>query len=270
MRPLRVVGGVGRQGPHQRTVSALGPQAGVDLQRRVIAGGTDERAHLFGHRHRPLHRPRLVDSLGRLADEHHVGIGAVTLFLTAEPTHPDHRDHPRRRVRPGVVLNHGLQRALQHRHPHRRQGRAHCPDVEHAEQVRRCHPGQFPTAQGSRGGDGAEWIAMAPGRGHQRPRHDVGIDVEQLGSGGTVGVLTDHLRCPHQQLRHERRRAQHAHQPFGDRTLITQRAQVPTLLSQCLADPPIGQQPAIRVGSVGEPIKQSRQQHRLDPATAAT
>ena len=178
LRPLRVVGSVGGQGTHQRPVSALRPKAGIDLQRRIVAGGADQRAQLFGHRHRPLHRARLIDSRRRLTDKHHVGIRPVTQLLAAESAHPDHRDHRRSRVRPGVVLDHRLQRALQHRHPHRRQGRAHCPDVEHAEQVRRGHPGQFPTAQGPRGGDGPERVAVAPGRGHQRPRHNVGIDVE--------------------------------------------------------------------------------------------
>ncbi len=48
LRPLLVVRLVRRQGAHQRAVAALGPQVGVDLQRRVGARRAQQRAHLFG------------------------------------------------------------------------------------------------------------------------------------------------------------------------------------------------------------------------------
>ena len=43
LRPLGVVGGVGVEGAHQRALLALGAQVGVDLQRRVAAGGASRR-----------------------------------------------------------------------------------------------------------------------------------------------------------------------------------------------------------------------------------
>ena len=110
--------------------------------------------------------------------------------------------------------------------------------------------------------------AMPRGRSDQRAGYGLGVDVEQLGPGRTVGVLLDHLRRPHQQLGHVGRGAQHPHQSLGDRTLVAQSAQIPTLFGQRLADSPVGQQAAVRVGGVRQPVQQPGQQHRLDPAAA--
>ena len=94
----------------------------------------------------------------------------------------------------------------------------------------------------------------------------VRLDLEQLGARRAVGVLPDHLGCPHQQFGDERRRAEHVHQPLGHRALVAQRGEKPALLGHLVADPAVGQQPGIRVGGVGQPVQQRRQQHLLHPA----
>ena len=181
LRPLLVVGGVGTQRADQRTAAALGPQVGVDFQRRVDAGRAQQRSNLLGDRRRPLHRPRILDAGGRLADEHHVGVGPVAQLGAAQPAHADDRDGRRRLAVLGEVgADHRVQSGLQHGHPHRGERPAHVGDLEHAEQVGGADAGQFAAAQRAGGGDGPHRVGMAAGRGDQRPGHHGGLGLEQF------------------------------------------------------------------------------------------
>ena len=49
LRPLRVVGGVRRERADERTLLALGPEVGVDDQRRVGARREQQPSELVGH-----------------------------------------------------------------------------------------------------------------------------------------------------------------------------------------------------------------------------
>ena len=168
-----------------------------------------------------------------------------------------------------VGPDHRLQRGLKHRHPYRRQRLAHIGHLEHAQQIGRRDPRQFPPAQGARRGDRPHRIGVSACGRHQCLRHPVGVDVTQLRSLRAVGIELDDLRSPHQQLGHIRGRAQHLHQPLGHRALVAQRRQVPPLLGELLADAPICQQTGVGVGCVGKPVEQRRQQHLLHTTAAA-
>ena len=58
------------------------------------------------------------------------------------------------------------------------------------------------------------------------------------------------------------------HQALGDRAFVPQRRQEPPLVGELVAEPAVGQQPRIRVGSVREPVQQCRKQHLLDTAAS--
>ena len=59
------------------------------------------------------------------------------------------------------------------------------------------------------------------------------------------------------------------HQPLGHRRLVAQCGQIPALRNHHLADPAVGQQPAIGIRGVGKPIQQPGQQNRLHAAAPA-
>ena len=171
-----------------------------------------------------------------------------------------------RRVGP----DHRLQRGLQHRHPHRRQRLAHVGHLEHAEQVGRRDPGQLPPPQRARGGDGPHRIGVPAGRRDQRARHAVRLDLEQLRvrcGPSAYSWITSGARISSS--------GTYADVPS---TRISRLATAPSSRSvdrnhRCSASaslmPPVGQQTGIRVGGVGQPVQQRRQQHLLHPAATA-
>ncbi len=91
-RPAAVVRRVRRQGADQGALTALRPQVGVDLQRRVRCGPGQQAAHLVGHRVRRVGRDLLVRARMRRVDEHHIGVAAVRGLVSAEAPHGDHRE----------------------------------------------------------------------------------------------------------------------------------------------------------------------------------
>src|SRR5262249_37553652 len=62
---------------------------------------------------------------------------------------------------------------------------------------------------------------------------------------------------------------EHLHQSLRDSTLVAQRRQIPPVIRQLLADPPVRQQAGIGIGGVRQPVQQRRQQHLLDPPPPA-
>ena len=96
-RPLAVVGGVGVEAPDQRTLLALGSQAGVHLERRVARLLGEQLADVVGHRLRHRRSQLRVGTGQRLVHEHHVGVAAVAELVAAVATHRDDR-HPGRHL----------------------------------------------------------------------------------------------------------------------------------------------------------------------------
>ena len=113
-RPAVVVGGVRRQGAHQRPLTALGPQVGVHRQGRVRGGHREQPAQLLHGGVRGLRGVLLVGALERVVDEEHVGVAGVAELATAEPAHGDDgepgRQRPSREVsdRPDRGIQRGL------------------------------------------------------------------------------------------------------------------------------------------------------------------
>ena len=108
-----------------------------------------------------------------------------------------------------------------------------------------------------------------PAEATNAPATAPGSTSSSFGSRRPVAVVLDHLRCAHQQLGHIRRGAEHMHQSLGHRRLVAQRRQIPALRDHHLADPAVGQQPAIGIRGVGKPIQQPGQQNRLHAAAPA-
>ena len=118
VRPALVVGGVRREGAHQRALPALGPQVGVDVERRVRRrAAASSRRSSFDHGVRRLRRRLLVGAVHGVVDEQHVGVAAVAQLVSAEPAHRHDRE-PGRQVAAaggGHRPQGGVQRRLQGR-----------------------------------------------------------------------------------------------------------------------------------------------------------
>ena len=133
--PFAVVALVAGDGAHHRAGPPLGAQSKVDFERRVGAGCAQPCSDLFCHGYRPLHRDRFLHARMGFADEHHVGVGAVAEFTSAEAAHPDDGD-PRRRTALGCIRpDDRVQRCLQHRDPHHGELLAHRGHVQHAQKI---------------------------------------------------------------------------------------------------------------------------------------
>ena len=215
----------------------------------------------------------ILDAAGRLADEH------ARRRRTRSPARaPPSRPIPITAMAAGASPSSGVLARItassadcKHRHPHRRQRGAHLGDLEHAEQVGRGDAGQLPAAQ--RAGD-RRW--PAPGRGAGRPRRPApvpppsGSTSSSFGPAGAVAVLLDDPRA-HASTAPARtpRCPAHASAAWPPRARRAAWPGTSVCIGHRLADPPVGQQPAVRVGGIRQPVQQPRQQHRLHPPAAA-
>ena len=116
-------------------------------------------------------------------------------------------------------------------------------------------------------GDRVRQVAVPVHRLPQRLRDLVGVPAGEL-----VGVAEQpqHLGRAHEQVRHQLRRAEQLREPLDDRALVAQHPQVPGGGGERLGHPPVREQPAVRVGGVGEQVEQRRQQRALDRGARAT
>ncbi len=88
--PALVVGEVGAEGAHERSVAALGAQVGVDLPDGALDGGLGaDPHHVGGQPGGGLHGLGLVRPVPRLRDEDHIDVGDVVQLAPAALAHRD-------------------------------------------------------------------------------------------------------------------------------------------------------------------------------------
>ncbi|CAB4936691.1 unannotated protein [freshwater metagenome] len=99
--PAFVVGPVRIQRADERALLALGPQIGIDIERRVLRRRHEQAPELIGDRERRGVGRLLVSAIEWLVYEHDIDIAAEAELVPAEPAHADdrepHRKGPARR-----------------------------------------------------------------------------------------------------------------------------------------------------------------------------
>ena len=119
--------------------------------------------------------------------------------------------------------------------------------------------------QRARRRNGRRQPGLATNRGTQRLPDIHRCAAEQT---SRIAQQLQHFRCPHEQVRHQPRRAEQERQPFHDRAFVAQNTEVPRCVFERLRDFPIGQQTAVRVRGIGKQVEQDRKQCLLDCGAA--
>ena len=249
---MRTIGPFLPSGRRSASTSSGGSLAGSDSSRRTSATTAV----------RVRRRDLRLDAVDRLVDEHHVGVAAVGQLEAAVAPHRDHRDPAGGGVQPALPA-HGLgrdvERGLQRRVGEPAQA---LPDHRHVgarHELAARDPQQLATAYGTHRHDrGLGRLGPLEQRLHLRER-GLGAQRDER--------LPQHLhalRLALEQVGGVARGAEDDGEPLGDLALVAQHREVPRRAAQALADPAEAEQPGVRVGRVGEPLQQHRQQRALD------
>ena len=204
-----------------------------------------------------------LDAVGRLVDEHHVGVAAVGQLEAAVAPHGDDRDPARRRRRARAAA----------RTDSVAMSSVAC-SVASVSRLRPC-----PTTATSVPGHevaARDPQQLAAAYGPHRPTAASGVSARSssacISAQRGLGAQRDErlpqhlhaLRLALEQVGRVARGAEDDGEPLGDLALVAQHREVPRRAAQALADPAEAEQPGVRVGRVGEPLQHHRQQGALD------